>query len=81
MEITMQTSKGNEGSKVITIYDIAKEAGVSAATVSRVLTKSANVRPEKKEKVMELVRKYNFKPNALATVSYTHLTLPTNSRV
>ncbi len=66
MEITMQTSKGNEGSKVITIYDIAKEAGVSAATVSRVLTKSANVRPEKKEKVMELVRKYNFKPNALA---------------
>ena len=62
----MQTSKGNEGSKVITIYDIAKEAGVSAATVSRVLTKSANVRPEKKEKVMELVRKYNFKPNALA---------------
>lgn len=66
MEITMQTSKGNEGSKVITIYDIAKEAGISAATVSRVLTKSANVRPEKKEKVMELVRKYNFKPNALA---------------
>ena len=66
MEITMQTSKGNEGSKVITIYDIAKQAGVSAATVSRVLTKSANVRPEKKEKVMELVRKYNFKPNALA---------------
>lgn len=66
MEITMQTSKGNEGSKVITIYDIAKEAGVSAATVSRVLTKSANVRLEKKEKVMELVRKYNFKPNALA---------------
>lgn len=62
----MQTLKGNEGNKTITIYDIAKEAGVSAATVSRVLTKSANVRPEKREKVLELVRKYNFKPNALA---------------
>ncbi len=62
----MQTSKGTEGNKAITIYDIAKEAGVSAATVSRVLTKSANVRPEKREKVMALVEKYNFKPNALA---------------
>ena len=38
--------------KTITIYDIAKEAGVSASTVSRVLTNSANVRSEKKEKIM-----------------------------
>lgn len=65
-EFDMQTLKGNEGNKIITIYDIAKEAGVSAATVSRVLTKSANVRPEKKQKVLELVEKYNFRPNALA---------------
>lgn len=50
----------------ITIYDIAKEAGVSPATVSRVLTNNANVRPEKKEKVLALIKKYNFKPNALA---------------
>ena len=40
--------------KTITIYDIAKEAGVSASTVSRVLTNSANVRSEKKEKIMAL---------------------------
>lgn len=52
--------------KTITIYDIAKEAGVSASTVSRVLTNSANVRKEKREKVQALVEKYNFKPNALA---------------
>jgi len=61
----MSESKTNEN-RVITIYDIAKEAGVSAATVSRVLTNSANVRPEKKEKVLKLIQKYNFKPNALA---------------
>lgn len=52
--------------KGITIYDIASEAGVSVATVSRVLTNNANVRPEKKEKVQQLINKYNFRPNAMA---------------
>ena len=47
-------------------YDIAKEAGVSPATVSRVLTNNANVSKAKKEKVQGLIAKYNFKPNALA---------------
>lgn len=61
----MQPQKNGEN-KSITIYDIAKEAGVSASTVSRVLTNSAKVRPEKKEKVLALIEKYNFKPNALA---------------
>lgn len=61
----MQLPKSNE-SKAITIYDIAKEAGVSASTVSRVITNSANVRQEKREKVQALIEKYNFKPNALA---------------
>ncbi len=55
-----------EKGKIVTIYDIAKEAGVSAATVSRVLTNNANVRPAKKEKILELIEKYDFKPNALA---------------
>lgn len=50
----------------ITIYDIAREAGVSPATVSRVLNSSANVKSEKKERVLELVAKYNFIPNAMA---------------
>lgn len=54
------------GGKTITIYDIAKEAGVSAATVSRVLTNSANVRQDKKERINRLIEKYNFTPNAMA---------------
>lgn len=62
----IQQSQKNNDNKAITIYDIAKEAGVSPATVSRVLSKSANVRKEKREKVQELIDKYNFKPNALA---------------
>lgn len=52
--------------KGITIYDIAQEAQVSPATVSRVLTNSVNVRAEKKERILEVIKKYNYKPNALA---------------
>ena len=52
--------------KSITIYDIAREAGVSPATVSRILTGSAGVREKKRAKVMELINKYNFQPNAHA---------------
>ena len=52
--------------KSITIYDIAEEAGVSASTVSRVLNGSASVRKEKREKIQQIIEKYNFRPNALA---------------
>lgn len=52
--------------KAVTIYDIAKEAGVSPSTVSRVLTNNANVRQEKREKIQGLFEKYNFTPNAIA---------------
>jgi LacI family transcriptional regulator len=61
----MENQRLNTG-KTITIYDIAKEAGVSASTVSRVLTGSASVRQEKKQRIQEIIDKYNFKPNALA---------------
>ena len=61
----MEKVRLNTG-KTITIYDIAKEAGVSASTVSRVLTGSASVRQEKKQRIQEIIDKYNFKPNALA---------------
>lgn len=52
--------------KATTVYDIAKEAGVSPATVSRVLTGNANVSDEKREKIQSIIGKYGFKPNALA---------------
>lgn len=52
--------------KSITIYDIAKEAGVSPATVSRILTGSTTVSEEKRQKVQKLIEKYDFRPNAMA---------------
>ncbi|BCJ99960.1 LacI family DNA-binding transcriptional regulator [Anaerocolumna chitinilytica] len=54
------------GKERVSIYRIAKEAGVSPATVSRVLTHSANVSDEKRIKVEELIQKYDFSPNAMA---------------
>ncbi|MDQ0230686.1 LacI family DNA-binding transcriptional regulator [Metabacillus malikii] len=50
----------------ITIYDIAKEASVSPATVSRVLTGSAKVRPQTMRKIVDVMEKYHFRPNSLA---------------
>lgn len=54
------------GKDNVTVYDIAKEAGVSPATVSRVLTGNAAVSDEKRMKVEEVIKKHDFQPNALA---------------
>lgn len=50
----------------ITIYDIAREAKVSVSTVSRILTGSAPVRPDTKERVEAVLQKYDFRPNKAA---------------
>ena len=59
-------SPRHNNSRELTIYDIAAEAGVSASTVSRVLTNSARVNEDKKIRVLEIIDKYNFKPNTFA---------------
>lgn len=53
-------------SREFTINDIAKEAGVSKATVSRVLNKSALVKTETEEKILEIMTKRHFSPSAAA---------------
>ncbi len=53
----------NSGS---TIYDIAAEAGVSIATVSRVLRGSGSVSPETKKKVEAAIARHNYHPSAIA---------------
>lgn len=50
----------------LTIYDISKKAGVSIATVSRVLNGSDNVKESTREKVMNVIEKYDYTPNAYA---------------
>jgi DNA-binding LacI/PurR family transcriptional regulator len=45
---------------------VAKRAGVSIATVSRVLNDSPHVRPAVKRKVLRAVKALNFQPNRTA---------------
>lgn len=49
-----------------TIKEVAAEAEVSTATVSRVLNDSGYVSDEIKERVMEAVAKLNYQPSAIA---------------
>lgn len=48
------------------IREIAKRAGVSSATISRVLNNSGYVKEETRQKVLEAVREHNYVPSAIA---------------
>ena len=61
--------------KKATIYDVAREAGVSLATVSRVINGSSVVREKTKEKVMKVIDELNFKPNQIARGLATNIQL------
>ncbi len=50
----------------VTIYDIAREAGVAASTVSRVINNKPGIKLETRQKVQELLKKHNYIPDAAA---------------
>lgn len=50
----------------VTIRDVARLAGVSVATVSRVLNASAPVREETRARVLDVARELRFSPNSAA---------------
>ncbi|MET3287892.1 catabolite control protein A [Brevibacillus fluminis] len=50
----------------ITIYDVAREAGVSMATVSRVVNGNPNVKPTTRKKVLAAIERLGYRPNAVA---------------
>ncbi len=50
----------------VKIVDVAREANVSVATVSRVVNNIPLVNEETKERVLEAIKKTGYKPNAIA---------------
>ncbi|MDD5658850.1 MAG: LacI family DNA-binding transcriptional regulator [Actinomycetota bacterium] len=50
----------------ITLNDVSKSAGVSIKTVSRVINDSKYVKKETKKKVLEVIKKLNYKPDYFA---------------
>lgn len=50
----------------VTIYDVAREANVSMATVSRVVNGNQNVKPATRKKVLEVIERLEYRPNAVA---------------
>lgn len=59
----------------VTLLDVARVAGVSASTVSRILNGTAKVAPAKREAVEEAIRRLNFKPNLFARSLKTGITM------
>ncbi|WP_130858995.1 LacI family DNA-binding transcriptional regulator [Gracilibacillus phocaeensis] len=51
---------------MVTIKEVAGEAGVSVATVSRVISGSGKVSSKKKKQVLQAIEILNYKPNAVA---------------
>lgn len=56
---------GQKGRRVTSV-DVAKEAGVSQSTVSRVFAPNSTIRPRQRERILEVAHKMGYFPNALA---------------
>jgi LacI family transcriptional regulator len=57
-----------------TLEEVARLAGVSRSTVSRVINDHPNVRPETREQVWQAIRKSSYQPHALARSLVTNRT-------
>lgn len=59
---------------MVTINDVCKLAGVSKATVSRVLNETGQVKAETRQVVMDAMRQLGYQPNSLAQALATKTT-------
>jgi len=61
----------NGGRRTAVMADVAKLAGVSHQTVSRVINDSTQVRPETKQRVLAAMRQLDYRPNPAARALVT----------
>ena len=47
----------------ITIKEVAKLCGVGVSTVSRAINNHPDINPETKQKILDVIREYNYVPN------------------
>jgi DNA-binding LacI/PurR family transcriptional regulator len=73
--IEFHWKKGKRLHEMIKIGDVAKRAGVSVATVSRVINKRGNVKKSTEEKVLKAVEELGYFPNLSARSLKTNRTL------
>ncbi|HET7269941.1 MAG TPA: LacI family DNA-binding transcriptional regulator [Rubrobacter sp.] len=59
----------------ITIADVAREAGVSRQTVSRVLNDKGEIRPSTRESVVRVIERLGYSPSGIARSLATNKTL------
>jgi len=50
----------------VTIYDVAKKAGVGIGTVSRVINNSPHISPKTREKILKVIKELKYQPHAMA---------------
>jgi len=58
----------------ITIYDIAKKANVSTATVSKVINGTGKISETTKQKVLKIIEELDYRPNLMASALMTKKT-------
>jgi LacI family transcriptional regulator len=50
-----------------TIYDVARKAGVSTTTVSKIINNTGRISDKTKQRVLKIMEELNFQPNVLAS--------------
>ena len=63
-------STASERARLPSIRDVARLAGVSHQTVSRVLNDHPSIRPETKAKVVDAISVLDYRPNLAARALY-----------
>ncbi|OBZ18608.1 transcriptional regulator [Bacillus sp. FJAT-27264] len=53
--------------KATTIYDVAKEAGVSIATVSNAINGKGKVSKKRREEILQVMERLNYQPSVIAS--------------
>ena len=67
----MSANPSRGGGRRAVMYDVARLAGVSHQTVSRVINGSQQVRPETRDRVLAAMEKLDYRPNSVARALVT----------